>query len=149
MHLGSSWLSGPSRGDASLFRVPCNRLTAQLGSGSAAGSPVVQQLGCCLAWSRHLGNICCEKVVEDSLARILEPRNGPSVAGTGLSPYPGRSTLPLAAPKSRCAESCLEAGGDLRPAGSGASRRHVGMCAESPASLTYKEPEVGQEICGL
>lgn len=34
-------------------------------------------------------------------------------------------------------------------AGSGVYSHHLGMCTESLASLTYKEPEVGQEICGF
>lgn len=34
-------------------------------------------------------------------------------------------------------------------AGSGVYSHHLGMCTESLTSLTYKEPEVGQEICGF
>lgn len=145
---GSSWLSGQCLGTHPSSRPPVISSEARLGSRWYR-SPCSQQLGCYLALSRYLGNICYEKAVKDSQARLPEPRNGPGVAVTGLSPYPGLGTLPLAAPRSRCVASRLEAGRDLCPAGSGESSRHLGVCTESPPSLTYKQPEVGQELCGF
>lgn len=96
-------------------------LLAQGLAGAADGTEfsVVQQLGCCLALSRYLGNICCEKVVEGSPARTLEPRSGSGVAATGPGPSAGLGTWPLAAPRNRYSGSCSEAGRNLHPAGAG------------------------------
>ena len=97
--------------DSSSFQVPCCRLRTLLRPGSVARGtelPVIQQLGCCMAQGRHLYNICYEEVVEETQVRILEPRNGPSMVMPGLSPYTWLSLLPLAAPRSRGAGSCLE-----------------------------------------
>lgn len=131
---------------------PHCRLRTLLGLGSAACGtelPAIQRLGRCWAQSRYAEcNIGYEEAMQESQGRILEPRTGPSMLMPGLSPYTGPGVLPRAAPRSRGTGSYLEASRQVRPA-DWELQLPLGMCTESLASGTYKEPEVGQEICGF